>query len=128
MNLTKIGAVTLFVSDPRASAAFYERTFDTRPIFEDASSAAFRFEGAVINLLARPAATELIAPAPVAADSAGSAFQMTIDVADVDEACAELQRRGVSLLNGPMDRPWGLRTASFSDPDGHIWELASDLK
>jgi len=29
-------------------------------------------------------------------------------------------RRGVALLNGPMNRPWGVRTASFADPGGHI--------
>jgi uncharacterized glyoxalase superfamily protein PhnB len=23
-----------------------------------------------------------------------------------------------------MDRPWGIRTASFRDPGGHIWEIA----
>jgi uncharacterized glyoxalase superfamily protein PhnB len=45
-------------------------------------------------------------------------------VDDVDETCEELQRRGVVLLNGPMDRPWGIRTASFLDPAGHIWEIA----
>jgi catechol 2,3-dioxygenase-like lactoylglutathione lyase family enzyme len=38
--------------------------------------------------------------------------------------CAELADRGVELLNGPMDRPWGIRTASFRDPGGHIWEIA----
>jgi uncharacterized glyoxalase superfamily protein PhnB len=38
--------------------------------------------------------------------------------------CAQLTARGVTLLNGPMDRPWGVRTASFSDPGGHIWEIA----
>ena len=32
---------------------------------------------------------------------------------------------GVELLNGPMDRPWGIRTASFKDPAGHIWEIAT---
>jgi uncharacterized glyoxalase superfamily protein PhnB len=32
--------------------------------------------------------------------------------------------RGVKLLNGPIDRPWGPRTASFMDPAGHIWEIA----
>ena len=41
--------------------------------------------------------------------------------------CAELAARGVTLLNGPMDRPWGIRTASFTDPSGHIWEIAGDL-
>jgi uncharacterized glyoxalase superfamily protein PhnB len=26
-----------------------------------------------------------------------------------------------------MDREWGVRTASFTDPDGHIWEVAARL-
>ena len=34
---------------------------------------------------------------------------------------------GVDLLNGPMNRPWGVRTASFADPGGHIWEIAQEL-
>jgi uncharacterized glyoxalase superfamily protein PhnB len=63
----------------------------------------------------------------VASPSAGSRFLLTIWVDDVDAACAELANRGVELLNGPVDRPWGLRTASFTDPAGHIWELAQDL-
>ena len=33
----------------------------------------------------------------------------------------------MALLNGPMDREWGMRTASFTDPDGHIWEIAQQL-
>ncbi len=37
---------------------------------------------------------------------------------------AELDRRGVALLNGPVDRPWGVRTAAFADPSGHVWEIA----
>lgn len=36
----------------------------------------------------------------------------------------ELKTRGVELLNGPVDRPWGNRTASFRDPDGYVWEIA----
>jgi lactoylglutathione lyase len=55
---------------------------------------------------------------------AGSRAVFTIPVDDVDALCAELTARGVTLLNGPMDRPWGVRTASFCDPAGHIWEIA----
>jgi Glyoxalase/Bleomycin resistance protein/Dioxygenase superfamily len=55
----------------------------------------------------------------VAGREAGSRLQLTIDVDDVDAMCAEVTARGVELLNGPMDRPWGVRTASFSDPGGH---------
>lgn len=38
--------------------------------------------------------------------------------------CALLADLGVTLLNGPTDRPWGIRTASFTDPSGHVWEVA----
>jgi uncharacterized glyoxalase superfamily protein PhnB len=49
-------------------------------------------------------------------------FTFTVD--DVDAMCGELIGRGVQLLNGPMNRPWGIRTASFLDPNGYIWEIA----
>jgi uncharacterized glyoxalase superfamily protein PhnB len=49
----------------------------------------------------------------------------TIGVDDVDAMSEMLKTRGVELINGPMDRPWGIRTASFADPDGHIWEIAT---
>ena len=48
-------------------------------------------------------------------------------VENVDVMCGQLAERGVTLLNGPMDRPWGVRTASFRDPGGHIWEIAHNL-
>ena len=53
-----------------------------------------------------------------------SRVQLTLPVDDVDAMCKELAARGVTLLNGPVDRPWGIRTASFRDPGGHIWEIA----
>ena len=60
----------------------------------------------------------------MARHEAGARLQFTIAVDDVDAICAELASRGVELLNGPMDRPWGIRTACFTDPGGHIWEIA----
>jgi uncharacterized glyoxalase superfamily protein PhnB len=39
-------------------------------------------------------------------------------------ACSRLRAIGVELLNGPIDRPWGRRTAAFADPSGHVWEIA----
>jgi len=48
-----------------------------------------------------------------------------VGVDDVDAVCEDLASRGVELLNGPMDRPWGMRTAAFADPDGHVWEVGA---
>lgn len=119
-----ISAITLFVEDLDAAKQFYRNVFDLPVAFEDDSSAVFDFGNTIINLLAEAAAPELIEPAVAARRDAGSRLQLTINVDDVDATCAELARRGVTLLNGPMNRPWGVRTASFRDPGGHIWEIA----
>jgi catechol 2,3-dioxygenase-like lactoylglutathione lyase family enzyme len=57
----------------------------------------------------------------------GSRALLTIEVDDANAVCAELQAHGVTLLNGPTDRPWGRRTAAFADPAGNTWEIAQDL-
>jgi catechol 2,3-dioxygenase-like lactoylglutathione lyase family enzyme len=80
----------------------------------------------LVNLLVARAAPELIEPAPVA-DDRGARFMLTVWVDDVDALATELRGRGVEFLNGPQDRPWGVRTAAFADPDGHVWELAQQL-
>jgi predicted enzyme related to lactoylglutathione lyase len=117
-------AVTLFVEDLAATKQYYMKVFDLPVVFEDDNSAIFKFGELVINLLTTSAALGLIAPRRVASPEAGSRVVFTIHVEDVDALCATLAARGVELLNGPMDRPWGIRTASFVDPGGHVWEIA----
>jgi lactoylglutathione lyase len=126
-SLKSVGAITLFVEDPQRSKSFYEDVFGVPVIYEDEDAATFKFENTIVNLLRTPAAHELIAPGVVASREAGSRFQLTIWVDDADAACADLATRGVDLLNGPLNRQWGVRTAAFADPDGHIWEIAQEL-
>jgi catechol 2,3-dioxygenase-like lactoylglutathione lyase family enzyme len=126
-SLKGVGAITLFVEDPQRSKAFYEKVFEVPVLFEDENSVAFQFENTIINLLATPAAHELIEPGTVGGPDAGARFQFTIFVEDANAVIAELANRGVELLNGPLDREWGMRTAAFTDPDGHVWEVAQNL-
>jgi len=119
-----IFAITIFVDDLQTTKEFYLRVFGLPVDYEDDNSAVFKFGDLLINLLKTSAAENLIQPAAVADQDAGSRFVFTIHVDDVDAMCAELTARGVKLLNGPIDRPWGVRTASFIDPGGHIWEIA----
>ena len=122
-----VGAITLFVEDLESSKVFYQDVFGLPMTYEDDNSAVFKFENTLINLLKIPAARQLIEPGAVASREAGSRFQFTIWVDDADAVCAELGLRGVTLLNGPMNREWGQRTASFTDPAGHIYEIAQPL-
>jgi catechol 2,3-dioxygenase-like lactoylglutathione lyase family enzyme len=123
--LSSVDVITLFVDDVQRAKTFYRDVFDLSTVYEDENSAVVNFDNLTVNLLKISEAPGLIAPASVAPAASGSRFQFTIQVDDVDEACEELKKRGVTLLNGPMDRPWGIRTASFTDPDGHIWEIAN---
>lgn len=122
---TDVWAITLFVEDLDDTKRFYQEVFAQPVVFEDENSAAFKFGNLIVNLLVDTEAPELIGPAIVADAAAGARFQLTITVDDVDAVCAELARRGLALVNGPLDRPWGIRTACFRDPAGHVWEVAS---
>ena len=119
-----IFAITLFAEDLPAAKRFYQEVFGLPVIFEDANSCVFQIGETLINLLDISQSGELIHPARAAGLDAGSRFVLTLHVDDVDALCAELSARGVTLLNGPIDRPWGVRTASFIDPAGCIWEIA----
>jgi catechol 2,3-dioxygenase-like lactoylglutathione lyase family enzyme len=119
-----IRAITLFVEDLAGAKAFYQSVFSLPVHFEDNNSAVFDFGNTLINLLSITAVPELINPASAAAPGDGHRFVLTIEVDNVDETCAMLAEKGVTLLNGPLDRPWGVRTASFVDPAGAIWEIA----
>jgi catechol 2,3-dioxygenase-like lactoylglutathione lyase family enzyme len=127
LSLKSIGAITLFVGDLQRSKEFYQDIFGVSVVFEDQDSAVVGFDNTIINLLKVPAARELIEPAAVADGSEGARLQFTVWVDDADAVSAELRSRGIPLLNGPMDRPWGQRTASFRDPDGTIWEVAQHI-
>lgn len=119
-----LAAITLVVDDLQEAKQFYATVFDLSVHVEDDDSAVFRFPNVLVNLLHESAAGELLGPAPVAPRSAGSRSVLTLEVEDVDVTCQRLKGRGVELLNGPVDRPWGARTASFQDPGGQVWEIS----
>jgi catechol 2,3-dioxygenase-like lactoylglutathione lyase family enzyme len=122
-----VAAITLFVEDLAAARHFYLEVFGLEAAFEDDTSVAFKFGETMVNLLDVAASRELIQPASAAGPADGVRMVISLDVEDVDATCEHLAAQGVELLNGPMDRPWGIRTASFRDPAGHIWEIAHSL-
>ena len=119
-----IFALTIFVTDLQRSKDFYIAAFGRPVLNEDESAVAFRLGSTILNVLVETAAPELIGPAVVADAASGSRFMPTITVDDVDARAALLAEAGIELINGPTDRPWGPRTAAFTDPDGHVWEIA----
>ncbi len=123
----EIGAINLFVEDLDRSKTFYQEVFGLPVMYEDEDVAMFRFKDLPVFVNKDSAAHKLIGPAAVGSPDAGPRFELVIIVDDVDAVCAELNKKGVALLNGPADRPWGMRTAAFADPGGHFWEIAQEL-
>lgn len=127
MTLDNLEVVTLFVEDIDDARSFYAKVFAVETVYEDPVCSVLRFGGIMINLLQATEAPQLVEPAPVAPVASGSRVLFTIKVDDVDAVCDRLRDQGVRLLNGPVDRPWGRRTAAFADPSGHVWEVAQEI-
>jgi len=114
--LRAIEVITIFAEDLQATKAFYDAVFGLPLIYEDKH-----------NVLVASEVPKLVEPDTIGAPGAGGRYMPTIRVDDADETCAELVRHGVELLNGPINRPWGRRTAAFRDPAGTVWEIAQIL-
>lgn len=123
----QIECLTIFTPDVEASRRFYVDVLGRPVVFEDDVCVIVRFGDLMVNCLELTAAGELVTPLAASHPVNSPHCVLTVRVENVDTACAELGSRGVVFLNGPIDRPWGRRTAAFSDPSGHVWELAQEI-
>ena len=120
-------AITIYADDLAASRRFYGETLQMTEIFSNHDSVVYQMGSACLNVLMKENAPELVDPLPIAPSVAGSRSLLTVTVDDMDAAHAALVARGVTFLNGPITRPWGMHTAAFADPSGHCWELAQKI-
>ena len=118
---------TLFVEDLAATRDFYREVFGLPVVFGARDdSAVFRFGDTLVNLLTFDAAARAYSNLRAwRLPMRGPARSPRSRSMTWTAMCVELGRtRGVVLLNGPIDRPWGVRTACFADPGGHIWQIS----
>ena len=126
-RFAEVEVITLFAEDVEAAKAFYVDVLGTEVIFGDEGSAVVKLSNLLINLLGIDNAPTLVEPMQVGGPAAGARALYTIKVDNADAAHEELTARGATFLNGPIDRPWGRRTAAFPDPAGNVWEIAEEL-
>lgn len=121
-NTRHLSAVSLYVADIARSREFYTRVFDAEVAYEDEQNVVIKFDNVFFNLLDMK-----VAYAPTSPDRGPLPLEFNIWVEDVDAAHAALVAKGVEFLHGPTDREWGMRNATFFDPDGHRFELARQI-
>ena len=132
-----IDVITLAVSDLQRSLDFYRDGLGlesagiiaTEFLGDDLSPAGAiaLFElrnGLILSLYPR---TELAkdAKVPLGPAKAGefSIGHAVASEAEVDALLAQAKAAGATLPDQPHDRPWGIYSGYFRDPDGHLWEI-----
>jgi len=122
--------VRLLVRDSAAAIRFWRDVMGLRMTFGDEAMgyAYFETDSAGVELMTREGFAGAIGEAASTPTPAGRPAVLVFRVDDVDDAYADLVRRGATAVTGPQDRPvWGARSAHVSDPDGYIIEIYSPL-
>jgi lactoylglutathione lyase len=122
-----VGAIILFVADLEQTKAFYHDVLGLGVEFEDDDSVGFKLDGLAFIALQVDRARDQLQGEPTATPHAGATAFLTTFSDDVDALHASLADRGISFFQPPTDQPWGMRTAYFKDPDGHVWEIAQPV-
>ncbi|MDQ2741225.1 MAG: VOC family protein [Chloroflexota bacterium] len=133
----RIDVITLAVVDLDRALAFYrdslglqtQGVIGTEWVGDDSTPAGaivtFELRGGLLlalyprTELAKDANVALAAPTP----GEFSIGHLVASKADVDALLSRAQAGGALLTDLPHDRPWGIYSGYFRDPDGHLWEV-----
>ncbi|MCX5494147.1 VOC family protein [Kaistia dalseonensis] len=121
----RLSIVTLGVANVQKARAFYEA------LGWQASSASreaitfFQLSGVVLALFERNALADDATVAPAGDGFRGVTLAHNVESeAAVDAALAHAVRSGARLVKPASKVFWGGYSGYFSDPDGHLWEVA----
>jgi predicted CoA-binding protein/catechol 2,3-dioxygenase-like lactoylglutathione lyase family enzyme len=121
----RLSFVTLGVADVARSRAFYEKLGFKASSASNENVTFFDAGGVVLALFGRDA---LAADAGVTSDGRGfPGIAMAHNVrteAEVADVLAEAEAAGAKVLKPSQKAFWGGQTGYFTDPDGHVWEVA----
>lgn len=137
MMARRIDVITLAVRDLERALEFYRDGLglETRGITAtefagDEINAAgavvmFHLEGGMILALYPRSELAKDAKIPQGPAQSGelSLAQIVESRADVDALLAKAQAAGATITDKPHERPWGIYSGYFRDPDGHLWEI-----
>jgi uncharacterized protein len=132
-----IDVITLAVDDLDTSLAFYRDGLGletsgvtgTKWVGDEANAA-----GAVVMFKLRGDLVLALYPRSELAKDAGIPFgppktgelsigQLVESRAAVDALLAQAEHAGATLTDQAHERPWGIYSGYFRDPDGHLWEI-----
>ena len=134
---SRIDVITLAVADLERALAFYRdglglksgRVIGTEFVGDEVEPngavAMFELQGGLILCLYPRTELAKDAKVPLAPPKAGefSIGHAVTSRAEVDAVLSQAQAAGAALTDQAHDRPWGIYSGYFRDPDGHLWEV-----
>jgi catechol 2,3-dioxygenase-like lactoylglutathione lyase family enzyme len=133
----RIHVITLAVADLDRALAFYRDGlgFQTEGLIgtefagdettPDGTTAVFHLDGGLMLSIYPRSELAKDAAIPLIAGKAGefSIGHVVASRAEVDEVIEQAKAAGAAVIDSPDDRPWGIYSGYFQDPDGHLWEI-----
>ncbi|HSZ13420.1 MAG TPA: VOC family protein [Solirubrobacteraceae bacterium] len=133
----RIDVITLAVEDLERALAFYKDGLglDSRGVIgtefvgddvePHGAIAMFELRGGLILCLYPRTELAKDAQVPLGSPRAGefSIGHAVASKADVDAVLAQAQAAGATLTDQAHERPWGIYSGYFRDPDWHLWEV-----
>jgi catechol 2,3-dioxygenase-like lactoylglutathione lyase family enzyme len=132
----RVNVITLAVEDLERALAFYRDGLGlpttglvATDLVDHKTGAAgaiviFKLEGGLMLSLYPRSELGKDAAVPAGTPQSGefSLGQLVASRADVDRILEQAAAAGASVTP-PHDRPWGIYSGYFRDPDGHLWEV-----
>ena len=121
----RLSMITLGVADLERAVAFYENVVGWKPAPGPPEIAFFDLGGVVFSLYLPDAMAKDMNLA--AGDAAYQGFALAHNARskeEVDSIFSRLKENGAAIRKEPREVFWGGYSGYFSDPDGHMWEVA----
>lgn len=122
----RITMVSLGVRDLGRATAFYETVLGwEKTMASNESISFFRLNGILLGLYGwEPLAEDAGVPSEGLGFRGVALAYNTRSKEEVDNVFRELEEKGATIVKAPDDVFWGGYSGYFSDPDGHLWEVA----
>ena len=119
-----ISCVTLPVDDVNKSVAFYSAVLGVSPEDRDDDQASFDLDGVFLVVTKRGDFADLVDNAAGKGSVSAMLSYFADAKGDVDAVLSAAQGAGGSVSAAEDDE--GSYSGSFTDPDGHVWEVMYD--
>jgi metallothiol transferase len=110
-----VWCITFYVSDLGKAKKFYEEILGLEKKYEYSSYVGFECGGVEIGLIPKPQEEQK-------ANQTSPSLEFLVD--NVDKVFEDLKSKGVKFIKELHDESWGGKQATFTDPDGHVLEIA----